>query len=61
METRPGLRTTEFWLALAVVILGALATTFSTEPWAQIAGTIAAALSAAGYSFARTAAKRGAQ
>ena len=54
---RPGIRTTEFWLALLVTVLGAVATVKATNELAQIGGMVAAALSSAGYSFSRGAAK----
>ena len=56
-ETRPGILTTEFWLALIVTLLGALAAVYA-EPWAQVAGLVAAALAAAGYGFSRASVKR---
>lgn len=50
---KPGIRTTEFWLALGVVILGAVASVYTESEWGRIAGTVAAALVAAGYGFSR--------
>ncbi len=52
-ETRPGIRTTEFWLALIVVLGGELSAAYSSQPWAQVVGHVAAALSALGYGFSR--------
>lgn len=57
---RPGIKTTEFWLAVFVVVGGALAAQFSTNPIAQTIGMIAAALGSAGYGFSRAMVKRGA-
>lgn len=54
---KPGIRTSEFWVSVAVVLMGAAATAFSSSPFAQIAGSLAAALAAAGYAFPRTSAK----
>jgi len=56
--TRPGLRTTEFWLALAATALSAAAAIYAEKEWAQVAGIIATALVAGGYGFARQAVKR---
>lgn len=56
---RPGIRTTEFWLALLVTLLGGLSAAFAQAEWARVAGMIAAALSSAGYGFARASVKRG--
>ena len=58
-EQRPGIRTTEFWLAFVVVVAGATATVFVDSPWAKVAGIVAAALSAAGYGFSRAQVKQG--
>lgn len=55
---RPGLRTTEFWLALVVTTAGIAAAVFSKEPWAQIVGGVAATLTANGYAFARAGTKK---
>jgi len=57
-ETRPGLKTTEFWLALAVTLLGAVAGIYAEAQWAQVAGIVAAALASAGYGFQRASVKR---
>jgi hypothetical protein len=50
---KPGLQTTEFWLALIVAVGGMLATAYSPQPWAQVAGIISAALASMGYGFVR--------
>lgn len=51
---KPGIRTTEFFLALIVTVGGALATVFAESEWAKVAGIITAMLSSAGYGFMRT-------
>lgn len=56
---RSGIKTTEFYLALVVVILGALATLFEDNPYAQMAGALAAALASAGYGISRAKSKAG--
>lgn len=56
---KPGIKTTEFWMALGVVLCGALAATFASAQWAQVAGMTAAPLTSAGYGFARSQAKGG--
>lgn len=60
METlmKPGIRTTEFWLALIVALLGAFASIYAEGDWAKVAGMVAAALASAGYGFARSSVKR---
>lgn len=55
---RPGIRTTEFWLALIVAIGGMAAATWSTNPVAQVAGMISAALSSMGYGISRASSKK---
>lgn len=54
---KPGIHTTEFYLALLVVVLGALATLFEDNPYAQMAGALAAALASAGYGISRAKSK----
>ena len=59
---KSGFKTTEFWLSLIVTVASlALASgTFPTDnPYVQIAASLAAALSQAGYSFARAKTKNG--
>lgn len=58
-NTKPGIFTTEFWLALIVTLGGTVAATYAEAQWAQVAGLTAATLAAAGYGFARTSIKRG--
>jgi len=52
-EAKPGVKTTEFWLATAVALMGALAAVFVEAEWARVAGMVAAVLSSAGYGFSR--------
>ena len=54
---KPGINSSEFWMAVVVVILGAISVVFFTNPWAQVGGIVAAALVSAGYSFSRGAVK----
>ena len=54
MNEKPGWKTTEFWLAMVVVVLGALPQAFDAEsPWVKLGGILASALAAAGYGFSR--------
>jgi hypothetical protein len=55
---KPGILTTEFWLALIIVIAGAFASQYAETPAGQIAGVAAGALVAAGYGFARSQVKK---
>ena len=57
-NTRPGLKTTEFWLALIVTLGGAVAGIYAEAQWAQVAGILAATLVTAGYGFTRAGVKR---
>lgn len=50
---RSGIKTSEFWIALAVTVMGAVAAAYSENQLAQIAGMVAAALASAGYGFSR--------
>lgn len=58
MEARSGIRTSEFWLALCVTTLAAVATVYAEAEWAKAAAIIAAALTSAGYGFSRATAKK---
>lgn len=61
-ETRPGWKTTEFWLTLAANLAGAAlaAGLFPADStWAKIAGVVVMALATMGYSFSRGKAKSG--
>ena len=51
---KSGIKTTEFWLALAVMVGGALAAVYQDSEFARIAGIIASSLAAAGYGWSRT-------
>ncbi len=50
---RPGIRTSEFWLAFIVTLAGAVAAVYAEAQWSQVAGLLSSALTAAGYAFAR--------
>lgn len=52
--SKPGIKSTEFYMAMAVVLLGALASVYAEQEWAKAAGMVAAALASAGYGFARS-------
>lgn len=54
---RPGIKTTEFWLALTVALLGGLAGLYAEHEWAKVAGLLAAALTSMGYGASRARAK----
>jgi hypothetical protein len=53
--TRPGYKTTEFWMALIPQVLGVLETVSKGSPW----GLVISAASAGVYAVARAVAKRG--
>lgn len=58
--TKPGYKTTEFWLSLVAVVLGALASSGSLADGstaARVVGLAIAALGALGYSVSRGMAK----
>lgn len=57
-QQKPGVKTTEFWLALAVAVAGAVASAYSETDAGRIAGIIASALSAMGYGVSRALTKR---
>lgn len=61
MNTTPGYKTTEFWLALAANIVGALLTSgaVTNDHVLKILGLAAMILSSLGYTVARTMIKRG--
>jgi hypothetical protein len=57
---RPGYRTSEYWLALATVIVGALLASGAigdTTPLGKALAFIASALASAGYSYSRAVVK----
>ena len=59
--TRPGYKTTEFWLTVAATLLGAA---FASDliptdsKWAQLLGLAASVLSSLGYTVSRTMVKK---
>jgi hypothetical protein len=56
MEPKPGYNTTEFYLSLIVVVLGAVTTAglFPETHWVvRVAGMVLAALASIGYTAAR--------
>jgi len=55
---KPGILTTEFWLALLVALGGLFAANYADQQWAQIAGMVAAALASLGYGQARAQVKK---
>lgn len=59
-ETKPGLKTTEFWLALVVTVGGAVASVYAETEIGRVDGIVAATLASAGYGFARSSAKNAA-
>ena len=62
METKPGYKTTEFWLSMVAVLVGLFLASGAVPDthWAvKIAGIVASALAALGYSAARAHLKAG--
>lgn len=55
---KPGVRTSEFWLACAVAFFAAASAVFTNNQWAQLGGIMAAALASAGYGWSRGTTKR---
>lgn len=58
---KPGYKTTEFWLSLAAVLVGAVAASGvipAETVWERIVGLIVSALAALGYTGARLALKK---
>jgi hypothetical protein len=51
---KAGIKTTEFWMAVAVTVAGAVAAVYAEADWAKVAGAVAAALASAGYGFSRS-------
>lgn len=61
--TKPGYKTTEFWLSLAATLIGLVAASGiipETGPWTQIIGLITSTLGALGYTAARASTKNNA-
>jgi len=50
---KPGILTTEFFLALMVTVMGSLSAVYAEAEWARVSGIVAAAMSSAGYGFSR--------
>ena len=60
--TKPGYKTTEFYLSTAAAVLGAVMASGlvpSAGPWAQLVGIAAVVLSSMGYTVSRGMAKSG--
>lgn len=60
---KPGWKTTEFWLSLAALFIGAIVASGivpATGPWSQVVGIITSVLGALGYTAARGFSKAGA-
>lgn len=58
---KPGYKTTEFWLSLAAVLVGAVAASGvipAETVWERIVGLVVSALAALGYTGARLALKK---
>jgi hypothetical protein len=61
MELKPGYKTSEFWMSLFAVAIGAIQASGVVPmegPWGQILGTATAALVALGYTGARLSMKK---
>lgn len=61
METKPGWKTTEFWLASAATIIGLVVASGVVESggtWDKVVGLVAAALTSMGYSASRAGVKK---
>lgn len=59
--TKPGYKTTEFWLSLAAVAVGAIQASGLVPNegiWAQVLGTVTVALVSLGYTGARLSMKK---
>lgn len=59
---KPGYKTTEFWLALAAIVVGVLLASgaFGAEGWPiQVLGVAQMVLAKLGYTWSRTALKKG--
>lgn len=61
-ETKPGYRTTEFWLSMAAMVIGAIYASGALVEGSVVAQVISVAatiLTALGYTVARTMVKKG--
>lgn len=59
---KPGYKTTEFWLSLAAILVGAVVSSGivpETGPYAQVVGLITSVLGGLGYTVSRTMIKKG--
>lgn len=59
---KPGYQTTEFWLSLAAILVGAVVSSGivpETGPYAQVVGLITSVLGGLGYTVSRTMIKKG--
>lgn len=59
--TKPGYKTTEFWLSVLAVVVGAVSASGilpSEGPWQQVLGVATTALVALGYTGARLTIKK---
>ncbi len=57
METTPGYRTSEYWISLFAVLVGAFLASGAFAPdsvWMKLAGLLATILGALGYTVSRT-------
>tara|TARA_Y100000052_G_scaffold26044_1_gene30376 strand:- start:826 stop:1020 length:195 start_codon:yes stop_codon:yes gene_type:complete len=64
MDKKPGFKTTEFWLSLCAVALGAVIGSGaipSDGPWVQVVALLNTALVAMGYTGSRLTLKNGAK
>ena len=61
MNSKPGIRTTEFWLTLVAMILVNLPSVFMdpAPQWVMVAGLIGSVLAAMGYGISRAVSKTG--
>lgn len=59
-ETKPGYKTSEFWLSMAAVVVASVISSGIDNPAVlKIAGVIGTVLTAMGYTYSRTKAKVG--
>jgi len=56
---KPGIQTTEFWMALVVAVLLAVGAAYTNNTAGMIAGAVASAFVAMGYGAKRTELKKG--
>lgn len=52
-----GIKTTEFWIALCVVVMGALGSVYAETDGGRVLGLVASALASAGYGMSRSVVK----